>query len=124
MNYLMTGCVDESSINSKKGIVMRFLITFSFPTETGNIKLADPEFGAKFSTLLKEIGAEAVYLCPVDGKRGGYVIVSFNDSSMIASIAEKFWNWLNAEVKFTPVMIPEDLAKAMSEIKSTISKFG
>jgi hypothetical protein len=41
---------------------MRFLITFSFPTELGNKKLADPEFGMKFSSLLKEIGAEAAYL--------------------------------------------------------------
>jgi hypothetical protein len=47
---------------------MRFLITFSFPTESGNKKLTDPEFGAKFNTLFKEIGAEAAYLCPVGGK--------------------------------------------------------
>jgi len=103
---------------------MRFLITFSFPTESGNKKLADPEFGAKFNTLLKEIGAEAAYLCPVGGKRGGYVIVNFNDPSMIAGISEKFWHFLNADLEITPVMIPEDLAKAMTELKTTISKFG
>ena len=103
---------------------MRFLITFSFPTESGNKKLADPEFGSKFNTLFKEIGAEAAYLCPVGGKRGGYVIVNFNDPSMIAGISEKFWHFLNADLEITPVMIPEDLAKAMTELKTTISKFG
>jgi hypothetical protein len=103
---------------------MRFLITFSFPTESGNKKIADPEFGSKFKTLLKEIGAEAAYLCPVGGKRGGYVIVNFNDPSMIAGISEKFWHFLNADLEITPVMIPEDLAKAMTELKTTISKFG
>ena len=103
---------------------MRFLVTFSFPTETGNKKLSDPEFGMKFSTLFKEIGAEAAYLCPVGGKRGGYVIVNFSDPSNVAVILEKFWFWLNAEVEIIPVMIPEDLAKAMPEIKTSMNKWG
>jgi len=102
---------------------MRFLITFSFPSETGNKKLSDPEFGAKFGALLKEIGAEATYLCPVGGQRGGYVVVSFTDASMVGSIGEKFWHWLNADIEIIPVMIPEDLAKAMPDIKSSISKW-
>jgi hypothetical protein len=78
----------------------------------------------KFSSLLKEIGAEAAYLWPIGGERGGYVIVNFSDASKIAETLEKFWFWLNAEVEIIPVMIPEDLAKAMPEIKTAASKWG
>lgn len=102
---------------------MRFLITFSFPSETGNKKIAQPEFGAQFGALFKEIGAEAAYLCPVGGQRGGYVVVNFTDASMIGSIAEKFWLWLNADIEITPVMVPDDLVKAMPEIKTSVHKY-
>ena len=103
---------------------MRYLVKFSFPTESGNAKVADSAFGAKFQEFFKEIKAEAAYLCPVCGKRGGYVVVSFDDASKLGSIVEKFWHWLSADVEVIPVMLPEDLAKIMPEIKADREKWG
>jgi hypothetical protein len=103
---------------------MRFLIKFSFPTESGNEMTASPDFGKKFQDLLKEIQAEAAYFCPVEGQRGGYVVASFNDASQIALVGERFWHGLNANVEIIPVMLPEDLAKAMPEIMNIGAKWG
>jgi hypothetical protein len=123
MNYFKTrGVIKHNQLN--EGDVMRFLISFSFQSDLGNSKVADPEFGNKFNELFKGIGTEAVYLCPVGGQRGGYLVVNINDPSMIGSIAEKFWHFLEADVEFTPVMIPEDLVKIMPEIRATHTKWG
>ena len=102
---------------------MRFLMRFQFPTEIGNKKMSDPQFGQKMQELMKEINAEAVYLTSICGERGGYVALSFDDPSRIAAIAEQFFFWLNAEVEFMPVMAMEDLARAAPDIKAAQAKW-
>jgi hypothetical protein len=101
---------------------MRFLMSFRFPADVGNKRLQDPKFGATFQEVLKQIKAEAVYLCPVCGDRGGYIVLSFDDASKIATVGEQMWCWLNAKVEFTPVMTPEDLGRAMPEIKMALER--
>lgn len=103
---------------------MRFLLKFQIPTDVGNEKLSDPQFGLKMETLMKDIKAEAVYLTPTCGERGGYIALSFDDPSRIAAIAEQFYLWLSADVTFTPVMALEDLAKAAPDIRAAIEKWG
>ena len=94
---------------------MRFILKFSFPTESGNDNLRDPEFGTKLQQLLQEMNAEAAYFCTVDGRRGGYIVVNFDDASKIAGFAEPLFYWLKADVEYIPVMVAEDLAKADHE---------
>ncbi len=101
---------------------MRFILKFSFPTESGNKLLSDPEFGARLSQLISEMSPEAVYLTPLGGRRGGYVVVNLDDASQIAGYAEPFFHWLNAEVEYIPVMTPEDLSRA--DLEGTIRKWG
>jgi hypothetical protein len=101
---------------------MRFILKFSFPTESGNKFLSDPEFGAKLSQLVSDMKPEAVYLTPVSGRRGGYIVVNLDDASQIAAYGEPFFHWLNAEVEYIPVMTPEDLARA--DLEGTIRKWG
>ena len=102
---------------------MRFLIKFRFPAEAGNKKMRDPEFMHQFRQLLSDIKAEAAYLTPVNGERGGYVVVDFDDAAKIAAIAEHFYFWLSAQVEFFPVMLPEDFARADPDIRDAQNKW-
>ena len=57
-----------------------------------------------FHQLTEELKPEAAYFFPLDGERGGFVIVDMQDSSQIAEMAERFFLGLNAKVEFVPVM--------------------
>lgn len=101
---------------------MRFILKFSFPTESGNRLLSTAEFGAKMQELISGMNPEAVYLCPVGGRRGGYIVVNFDDASKIAAYAEPLFHWMSADVEFFPVMTPEDLARA--DLEGIVGKWG
>jgi len=103
---------------------MRYLLKFNFPTESGNTTLRDPEFGKKMETLLSDMKAEAAYFGPVNGRRGGYIVVNMDDASQIPALAEPLFLWLKADVEFIPVMLPEDLAKAGPAIGAAFQKWG
>ena len=102
---------------------MKFLIKISIPIETGNESLRDPQFGAKMKTLLSEIKAEAAYFTAVDGQRGGYIIVNMDDASQIPAVAEPIFLWLDADIEFIPVMLPQDLEKAGPAIAAAVKKW-
>ena len=103
---------------------MRYIIKFNFPVDSGNAVLSDPEFGEKLQQFLSDVNAEAAYFTLVDGQRGGYIVVSFDDASTIPAIAEPLFLWLKADVEFIPVMVAEDLAKAGPAIEAAIKKWG
>lgn len=103
---------------------MRYLVKFRIANEAGNEALRDPEFGNKMKQLLSDINAEAAYFTAVDGQRGGYIIVNFDDASKIPSIAEPLFFWFKADIDFMPVMVPEDLVKAAPAIGASVKKWG
>ena len=103
---------------------MRYIVKFSFPVEPGNSVLRDPQFGKKMQDMLSELKAEAAYFTAVNGQRGGYIVVSFDDASKIPAIAEPLFLWLKADIEFIPVMLPEDLAKAGPSIEAAMKKWG
>ena len=97
---------------------------FRIPNEAGNAMLRDREFGQKFQSALKEIGAEAAYLGTVDGQRGGYIVVNVEDPSRIPAVVEPLFLWIKADIDLIPVMVPEDLAKAGPSIGSALQRWG
>jgi hypothetical protein len=103
---------------------MRYLVRFHIPIEAGNGALSDPEFGSKMQQLLSGMNAEAAYFTAVDGQRGGYIVVNFDDASKIPAIAEPLFFWLKADIEFIPVMLMEDLAKAGPAIEAATKKWG
>jgi hypothetical protein len=66
---------------------------------------------------------EAAYFTPVDGNRGGYLVVNMDDSSQMPAIGEPLFSWLHASVETFPVMVPEDLQKAQPAIKAASEKW-
>ena len=103
---------------------MRYLLKFHIPIEAGNEALRDLEFGTKMKQLLSDMNAEAAYFTTVDGQRGGYIVVNFDDASKIPAIAEPLFFWFKAGVEFIPVMVPDDLVKAGPAIEAAMKKWG
>jgi hypothetical protein len=103
---------------------MRYLVKFHIPIEAGNEALRHSEFGSRMQQLLTEINAEAAYFTAVDGQRGGYIVVNFDDASKIPAIAEPLFFWFKADLEFIPVMLLEDLAKAGPTIEAVVKKWG
>ena len=101
---------------------MRFILKFSVPTEAGNEAIRDREFPAKLQQWLSDINAEAAYFAPVNGRRGGYIVVNLDDASKMPAFTMPLFLWLNAEVEWIPVMLPEDLAKV--DFEGAIKKWG
>ena len=103
---------------------MRYLVRFQIPIEAGNEALRNAEFGSRMQQLLSDINAEAAYFTAVDGQRGGYIVVNFDDASKIPAIAEPLFFWLKANLEFIPVMMLDDLAKAGPAIETAVKKWG
>ncbi len=103
---------------------MKCIMKIRMSKESGNDNLRDPEFGKKMQEALAEVKAEAAYFATIDGYRGGYVIVNIDNASQLATYAEPFFNWMNAEIEFIPVMTPEDLVKTMPAIEKAVKKWG
>lgn len=103
---------------------MRMMVTFSFPTDSGNDIVGSGKIAQIFEKLMGDIKPEAVYLHPVDGQRGGHVIINMADSSEVAGVGERFWIALKAHVTMTPVMNPEDLQKGLSGVGEIVKRFG
>jgi hypothetical protein len=103
---------------------MRYIMKVSMSEEAGNANVRDPKFGEKVQTLLKEVKAEAAYFTTIEGRRGAYIVVNMDDASQMPAMAEPFFLWFKGKVKFIPVMLPQDLAKAGPAIASAIQKWG
>ena len=103
---------------------MRYLIKVEMETEAGNKAVRDPKFGEKMQALLKELKAEAAYFTTVKGHRGAYVVVNMDDASQMVAMAEPFFLWFKANVKFMPVMLSQDLAKGGPAMAAAVQKWG
>ena len=103
---------------------MRYLIKVEMETEAGNKAVRDPKFGEKMQALLKELKAEAAYFTTVNGHRGGYIVVNMDDASQMVAISEPLFLWFKANVKFMPVMLPQDLAKGGPAMAAAVQRWG
>jgi hypothetical protein len=100
------------------------MVTFRFPATEGNEILRSGKIDKVFGQLLEELKPEAAYFYPVNGQRGGHLIVNMTEGTDVLRVGEKIWFGLNAEVEMTPVMAPEDIQKGLGEIQGIIQSYG
>jgi len=102
---------------------MRMMIKFSFPVKPGNDLVGSGKVAKIFQSLMEDLKPEAAYFYPVDGQRGGLMVVNVNDSSDLAKFGEPFWLGLQADISVTPVMNGEDLQKGLSGIPAMVKRY-
>lgn len=102
---------------------MRFLLKVSFPVEAGNASARKDGFAA-IRTILENQKPEAAYFLTQDGKRTGLLILNLEDAAQMAELAEPWFLALNAEVYWSPVMVPSDIRKAAPFIAEAVKNYG
>jgi hypothetical protein len=88
------------------------LLQVNFPHQPFNAAVKDGSAGSKIGRILQEAKPEAVYFTEIDGQRCAMLIVKVDDPSQIPFYAEPWFLTFEADVKFRPVMTPDDLGKS------------
>ena len=91
---------------------MRMLLQVNFPHQPFNAAVKDGSAGNKIGRILQDAKPEAVYFTEIDGQRCAMLIVNVDDPSQIPFYAEPWFLTFQADVKFRPVMTPDDLGRA------------
>jgi hypothetical protein len=94
---------------------MRMLMQVTMPHDPFNTYVKDGSAGQKIQKILAELKPEAAYFMEIDGLRSGVFIVNLPDASQIPAFAEPWFLTFHGDVRFRPVMTPEDLAKGGME---------
>jgi len=102
---------------------MRVMVTFKFPTTTGNEALKAGRIGDVLPKLMEDLKPEAAYFYPTDGMRGGHFIVNVKDGSELLQVGERLWFALGGSVDAIPVMNAEDIQKGLPSVPGIISRF-
>jgi hypothetical protein len=68
-------------------------------------------------TILGNLQPEAAYFCPIDGKRGGYLVFNMEEASELVTKLEPFWLELGATIETFPVMSGDDLGAGLQRLK-------
>ena len=101
---------------------MRFLFKVHIPVETGN---AGAEEGFKtLQAILAQQKPEAAYFGTENGERTGFIVINVTDASQIPAICEPWFLAFEAAIDITPVMAPDDLAKAGPAIDAAVKTYG
>ena len=103
---------------------MRFMLSFSVPTEKANAAIKEGTFPQTLQSIMEELQPEAAYFTDVDGARGGYLIVNMDDASQLPAMAEPLFFGLGATIEVHLVMTPEDLEKATAALEQAAQKYG
>jgi len=91
---------------------MRMMLQVNLPHKPFNAAVKDGSVGNKINRILQDAKPEAVYFTEVDGQRCAILIVNLDDPSKIPAYAEPWFLSFEADVKFRPVMTPDDLGRA------------
>ena len=103
---------------------MRFMLTFRFPTDTGNELARNGTLNQTVRSIIEEINPEAAYFADMEGARGGYLVINMDDASQIPAMAEPLFLGLDATVQIHPVMTAEDLERATQAIEQAAQRYG
>ena len=101
---------------------MRFMLTFRIPMDEGNAAIKDGSLGQTLETLVDELKPEAAYFGPIEGARGGYLVVNFDDPSELPGVVEPLFLGLGATIQIGPVFTPEELPT--EALQQAVQKYG
>jgi len=99
------------------------LMKVNIPVKAGNAAAREGALGKTIQQILQAQRPEAAYFVAENGQRCGLLIVNLESESKIPSLAEPWFLAFNAAVEFTPVMRPEDLQQASSDIESCVRTY-
>jgi hypothetical protein len=98
---------------------MRTMVKFTLPTQETNPLVKDGSVGQTMESLLGKLQPEAAYFGPIDGKRGGFIVINMEEESEVVTKLEPLWLELNATVETFPVATADDLRAGLQSLGQT-----
>jgi hypothetical protein len=96
---------------------MRTMVKFTIPTtEETNALIRDGSIAQTTERVFGNLQPEAAYFCPIDGKRGGYLVVNMEEESELVTKLEPFWLELGATIETFPVMNMDELRAGLQRL--------
>jgi hypothetical protein len=96
---------------------MRTMLKFTVPTtEETNALIRDGSIAQTMETVIGNLQPEAAYFCPMDGKRGGYLVFNMDEESELVTKLEPFWLEMGATIETFPVMNADDLRSGLQRL--------
>jgi hypothetical protein len=93
------------------------MVKFTIPTtEESNALIRDGSIGQTMETILGNLQPEAAYFCPLDGERGGYLVVNMEEESELVTKLELFWLELGATIEIFPLSSVDDLRAGLQRL--------
>lgn len=89
------------------------MLKVEMAVEATNQAIRNGEFQKTIMPLIDQLKPEGCYFTTDNGKRTAFIYFEMADLSQIPAIAEPFFQLLNAELDFRPVMNRDDLAKGL-----------
>lgn len=102
---------------------MRFLLKASIPVEAGNRAAKEGRLAKTIESILADLKPEAAYFLDENGQRTAFIFFHIQDNSEIPKVAEPWMLAFNASIEMHPVMAPEDLMKAGTDIEAAVKKY-
>jgi len=103
---------------------MRCLLKVNMPVEAANAVAKAGKLGSTIESILEDLKPEAAYFTVTDGQRTGLLVIDLKEESQIPAIAEPWFLAFNASIELSPLMKPEDLAKAGDAFAKAVKKYG
>jgi hypothetical protein len=95
---------------------VRAMVKFTIPTKEATPLVEDGSIGQTMETLLGKLQPVAAYFCPIDGKRGGFVVFNMEQESEVVTKLEPLWLELNATVETFPVSTADELSAGLQSL--------
>ena len=95
---------------------MRTMVKFTIPTQETNPLVEDGSIGQKMESLLGTLQPEAAYFGPIEGKRGGFIVINMEQESDVVTKLEPFWLELGATFELFPVATPDELRAGLQSL--------
>ena len=96
---------------------MRMLMKVIVPNDGGNKTVKDGTIGQIIGGFMEERRPEAAYFVTEAGERAALFVLDVKDVSDIPSLAEPFFNNVNARVSFVPAMNAQDLKAGIAKVR-------
>jgi hypothetical protein len=94
---------------------MRMLLRVQMEVEAGNRAIENGSLGQTLDRVMEQVKPEAAYFTAMDGMRTALIFFDMKEPSQIPSIAEPFFNTLNAKIEILPVMTPDDVRTGLEQ---------
>lgn len=95
---------------------MRVLLKVGMDTAKSNDAVRNGTLGKLMQESMEQIKPEAAYFTAEDGKRTAYLVFDMQDVSLMPVLSEPFFQNLDAEVSYTPLMNFEDVQKGLTQL--------